>query len=149
MSSRRLVVRIVRLGHHGQSVVEMALILPVLLLIALGTIDVGRLFFDYLTLRNAAAETALYWSRHPSKNAGDIQTLAETVFVPEAYRSNPVTTAYPSRDPACTTPEEEGFATVSLSRSFSPVSFDVLDFLGPNNNWTLTVNPSAKARCLT
>ena len=43
----------------GQSMVELSLVLPVLILVLLGTIDLGRAFFDYVRLTNAVREGAL------------------------------------------------------------------------------------------
>jgi len=54
-------------ASSGQGLVELALSLPVLLLILLGTIDVGRMFFDYIEMRNAAREAAGYLARHPDE----------------------------------------------------------------------------------
>ena len=44
------------LGRRGQALVEFALILPVLLIILLGTVDAGRLIFAYNSVANAARE---------------------------------------------------------------------------------------------
>ncbi|HLG51271.1 MAG TPA: TadE family protein, partial [Chloroflexota bacterium] len=42
-------------GHgRGQALVELALILPVLVLLAMGTLDLGRAFGAYLSMANAA-----------------------------------------------------------------------------------------------
>ncbi len=45
---------------HGQSLVELALTLPLLFLILFGTIDLGRAYFAYVTITNAAREGARY-----------------------------------------------------------------------------------------
>jgi Flp pilus assembly protein TadG len=45
--------------ERGQSLVELALLLPILLTIVLGATDVGRLFFAYTALANAAREGAM------------------------------------------------------------------------------------------
>jgi len=45
-----------RFGRRGQALVEFALILPVLLLILIGTVDAGRLIFAYNAVSNAARE---------------------------------------------------------------------------------------------
>jgi Flp pilus assembly protein TadG len=45
---------------RGQSLVELALTLPLLLVILFGTIDLGRLFFAYVTITNASREGARY-----------------------------------------------------------------------------------------
>jgi Flp pilus assembly protein TadG len=49
----------------GQAIMEMVLVLPLLLLLLLGTIDLGRLFFAKIVLTNASREGASYLSRHP------------------------------------------------------------------------------------
>jgi Flp pilus assembly protein TadG len=47
-----------RAGARGQSLVEFALVLPILLLIFMGILDFGRAVFAYNTLSNAAREGA-------------------------------------------------------------------------------------------
>ena len=50
-----------RTHHHsrGQALVELAIILPVMLLLAVAAIDLGRLFYAQITVENAAREGAL------------------------------------------------------------------------------------------
>ena len=45
--------------ERGQALVEMALLLPILLLITMGAIDFGRLYFAYTSIANAAREGAM------------------------------------------------------------------------------------------
>ena len=52
--------------RRGQSLVELALLMPLLALIMLGTIDLGRAFFAYQRLTNAVKEGALYGIRYPT-----------------------------------------------------------------------------------
>jgi len=52
--------------QRGQSVVELSLILPMLLFIVLGTLDLGRLFISYDSVLNAAREGAFYAAYNPS-----------------------------------------------------------------------------------
>lgn len=54
----------------GQSLLELALALPLLLLILLGTIDLGRLYADYTDLKGAVREGAGYGAYHPADSAG-------------------------------------------------------------------------------
>jgi len=49
-----------RRGQTGQSLVEFALVLPILLLMLTGTIDLGRILFTYIALEDAAQEGAIY-----------------------------------------------------------------------------------------
>lgn len=51
--------------EHGQSLVELALALPLLLLIMVGLLDVGRIFYAYITITNAAREAARYAATSP------------------------------------------------------------------------------------
>ena len=50
---------------RGQSVVEFALVLPLLLLLFAGAADLGRLFFNFVAVENAVKEGALYGARYP------------------------------------------------------------------------------------
>jgi len=50
--------------------VELALALPLLLLLMLGTIDIGRVFIDYIQLRNGAFEGARYGAVAPTDTTG-------------------------------------------------------------------------------
>jgi Flp pilus assembly protein TadG len=52
--------------RRGQSLVELALLLPLLALIMLGTIDLGRAFFAHQRLTNAVKEGALFGMRYPT-----------------------------------------------------------------------------------
>lgn len=49
-----------RVRRRGQSLVELALVLPVLIILLLGLADLGRLFYAYVGISGAAAEGAAY-----------------------------------------------------------------------------------------
>jgi len=57
---RRLRMALKSQGERGQSMVEMALAFPILLLILAGTLEVGKYFNDYLTILDATREAARY-----------------------------------------------------------------------------------------
>lgn len=57
---RRLRPRARLHGERGQSMVEMALAFPILLLVLVGTVEVGKYFNDYLTLLDATREAARF-----------------------------------------------------------------------------------------
>ena len=67
-------------GYRGQSLVELALILPVLTLILFGTVDLGRVFFYQARLTNAVKEGAFYGAYTPynvaTSNSDDIRDRA-------------------------------------------------------------------------
>ena len=52
--------------ERGQSLVELAISLTVLMWIAVGVLDLGRLYMTYVAIQNAAGEGALYAAIHPS-----------------------------------------------------------------------------------
>ena len=51
--------------EKGQSLLELALILPVLIVILAGVLDLGRLYYAYVAVTDAAAEGASYAAIHP------------------------------------------------------------------------------------
>lgn len=77
--------------QNGQSLVELAITLPVILLLLLGTIDFGIALFTYVTLRDAAQEGALYASFDP-KNSTAIENRARgiTPHDPDSISASPV-----------------------------------------------------------
>lgn len=55
----------VRRSESGTALIEFALVLPLLSMLALGAVDLGRAFRTYGQLKNAAREGAFYASTHP------------------------------------------------------------------------------------
>jgi Flp pilus assembly protein TadG len=62
-------------GETGQSVVEMALAFPILLLLLLAVIDFARIMDAGIVMTNAAREGARYGSMDPDLTEADIQQL--------------------------------------------------------------------------
>ncbi len=54
-------------ARRGQSLVELALIMPLLALLLLGTVDLSRVFFYYTRLSSAVLEGAFYGGHLPDK----------------------------------------------------------------------------------
>lgn len=52
--------------HRGQALVELAIILPLLMLILLMSLDLGRVFFGWVGLTNASRIGASYAAAHPT-----------------------------------------------------------------------------------
>ncbi len=74
--------------EHGQSMVELALFITVLMVILAGTIDLGRAFYTWLGMRDAAQEGAAYGSISPSDSAGINARIArnlDQLIAPSAY----------------------------------------------------------------
>ncbi|MBV6391951.1 MAG: hypothetical protein KPEEDBHJ_01167 [Anaerolineales bacterium] len=66
-------------GERGQSLVELAVALPVILLILLGSLDFGMALFSYSIIRDAAQEGALYASINPG-NREQIESRARNIL---------------------------------------------------------------------
>jgi hypothetical protein len=66
MRARSLHARLTRRRpSRGQSLVEFALVTPLLLLVLAGAADLGRAFYAYVAIENAAKEGAFFGSRAP------------------------------------------------------------------------------------
>ena len=70
---RRLLARRSRRnGQHGQSIVELAIVTPFLLLLLMGTVDVGRIIFAYIALEDAVQEGTVYRTHNPTANLATV-----------------------------------------------------------------------------
>ena len=67
-----------RSGEQGQSLSEMAISLTFILVLLAGVVDIGRAFFTYISLRDAAQEGALYASYQPNDCNGIIYRVKDT-----------------------------------------------------------------------
>lgn len=56
--------------QRGASLVETALVMGILILLAIGVGDLGRAFHSYIVITNAAREGARYGSRFPADQGG-------------------------------------------------------------------------------
>jgi len=95
-------------ADDGQSLVEVALALPLLLLLVLGTVDVGRIYALQVAATNAAREAAIHAARDPQVAADDICARARSELG-----------ADPSASPCATAP-----ITVPCARAGTPGSND-------------------------
>ena len=80
----RIVIMRIKRNHHGQSLVEFALILPLLLMLVLGAIDFGRLFYTKIIITNAAREGAYYLVSHTNSAS----VIADATSAAEAEAQN-------------------------------------------------------------
>jgi len=60
-----------RCGERGQSLVEFTFMSIVIIILLLGVLDLGRAYFTYLALQDAAGEGANYGAVYPNRIAGD------------------------------------------------------------------------------
>jgi len=52
-------------SQFGQSLIELALVLPILVLIVAASVDIGRAFYAYVSMTNAAREGARFGAGYP------------------------------------------------------------------------------------
>jgi hypothetical protein len=90
--------------ERGQSLVEVAITMPILLLIVMSILDLGRAYYASITLSDAAAEGAAYAALHPSRTVQIIERVADgsnplvviepetvSVYAPDTTPGRPVT----------------------------------------------------------
>jgi Flp pilus assembly protein TadG len=63
-----------RRRQRGQALVELALVLPILVVLLLGTVDVGRVIFAFIALEEAVQEGAAYAATMAPQSAADRYT---------------------------------------------------------------------------
>ncbi|MDY7077963.1 MAG: TadE/TadG family type IV pilus assembly protein [Chloroflexota bacterium] len=63
--------------EKGQSLTELALVLPIMLIILAGLLDLGRLYYAYVSISDAAAEGAAYAAINPTDDT-EIATRTQT-----------------------------------------------------------------------
>ncbi len=89
-------------GSGGQSLVELALTAPVLIILMLGAVDFGRVYFAQVSVTNAAQNGAAYASQSAAK-AADLPGIksaatADTSELLNTSATNPTVTVVTGND---------------------------------------------------
>jgi Flp pilus assembly protein TadG len=104
-----------RPGEAGQSLVELTLAMPLLILIMLASADFGRAFYAHIIIAGAAQKGAIYASSSAAAAADQtgIQNaaLADTTTLFDRSPANPTVTSVSSTDPY-------GFQTVDVTVTY-------------------------------
>ena len=118
-----------KLPHpRGQALVETAILLPILLILLLGAIDFGRLFFGYVNLHQAVRIGANFAATHPNMDVDDRLRYEELINNDigelncqlDAPIPNP---SYTDRDGTpVAVPVLGDYANLTLECDFSPVT---------------------------
>lgn len=109
-------------AQEGQSLAELALLLPVLLLIMAGVLDLGRALHVYVTVSNATREGARYASLHIEDCPGirnEIEQEAEGSGV-NLSGSNTSVFVEPGCGPDTVAPGQA--ITVTVTFQFEPIT---------------------------
>lgn len=146
-----------RRARRGQSLVELALLLPVFTLILLGAVDLGRAFFYYNRMTAAVEQGGLFGIRYPTyMTSGDNADPNNITYVvtneyPGMISSGNVTvTCYTRVDGtqyACnaTNANNQPLAqtgdtiVVKATYQFKPITGQILRFLGSSYTMSKTV----------
>ena len=149
---RRWAARRTRHRPLGQSLVELALVLPVLLLLFAGALDLGRIFYSQITIENAAKEGALEASRNPTSFSNTEPCDATTnrvlcLVLNEAkgsmYEIAPSDVTLSCSPSPCPTSATIGdTVTVRVAGHFSLITPGLAQILGP----TVTLSASSVAQ---
>ena len=123
-------------GHHGQSLVEFALVAPLLTLLFLGAVDLTRAFYYHIALDNASRAAARIVIDYPSEyddtaacTAGHNEALpyvnvscasGTLVISPAANANGNPPDRQPGRQPV----------TVTAKADFKPLTFLIQEFTG-------------------
>lgn len=137
---------------RGQSLVELALILPVLMLLFAGALDLGRVFYSQITIENAAKEGALEASRNPGSfdntkpcdpDTNRVLCLVLNEAKGSLYEIQAAdVTMTCSTDPCPTSPSFGDTVTVTVTGRFSLLTPLLAQVVGP----TVSMSASATAQ---
>lgn len=128
------------LGKRGQSLVEFALVLPVLLLLTLTALDFGRIYLGWINLQNMTRIAANFAANYPdawiSGHAPTIEKYRNQILSDAAVINCELTPAVPA-DPAFTDVDADGSATgigdqvtVALTCEFTVITPVISSILG-------------------
>ena len=71
-----------RVADQGVALVEFAIVVPLLLIMVFGAMDVGRLYFEQVALADAAQEGAFYSSFEPDDHTKTTTRVVESLNDP-------------------------------------------------------------------
>lgn len=117
-------------GSRGDGLVEFALVLPILIMLLMGILDLGRAFYAYSAIANAAREGARQGIITPEDTATIVNVVQEWA-IGLASDELAVTPTYDS---------EAHTIQVTVNYSFYPVTPLVSQLFGGQEYVTLTTN---------
>lgn len=136
-------------SESGSSLVEIALLLPVFLLVLLGAVDFGRAYYLKIEVSDAAHSGALYGSQNPTDTTGmqnaaaaaapDVPGFTATAAYGCECSDGSSAIANCSSTPSCTTNVVD-YVVVTTSAAYSAL------FPYPGIPSPLTLNGSARMR---
>lgn len=148
---RRLSFTYLRRAGSGGAALEFAVILPVLVLLAIGVADFGRMFFTGITVASAA-RAGSQWGAHDVDNTNDTVSMRQKAEA-DAQNILPITVAArrfckcpDGSDPACTDSCPDGYGQPQVFITVTVTKKLPLIFRYPGFPDTLTFKDSATFR---
>lgn len=136
-----------RENFRGQSLVEFALVLPLLLLLVFTFLDLGRAVYYYSAVGNAVREGARYASVTPLDLTKEddkdlVKAVVQNYSIDLAIDPNNITFPTPVVEDAdatdTITPDPNDYVTVQASYEFTPITPFLAQILGSGNTISLS-----------
>ena len=125
---------------RGQSLVELAISLMIILLLLLGAVEFSLALFQYVTIRDAAQEGAIYGSINPTDNSGiQYRAVATASDVLPQLTINDVDVTINGNDCEGTTSGSPNSITVTITFAH-PITFPVVGPMIGSNTINLTAS---------
>lgn len=131
----------------GQSLVELTLLLPILLMVLAGALDLARVYDAYVSITNASREGARYGAAHPTDDGSGILAAVNRELTNTGISgftvSHSCSTYADNSTVDCSTADTGDRMTVSVSYTFRFVTLLILGLNSSNMSNSATM-PIAK-----
>lgn len=125
---------------RGQSLVELAISLMIMLLLLLGAVEFSLALFQYVTIRDAAQEGAIYGSINPTDESGiQYRAVATASDVLPQLTINDVDVTIHGDDCEGTTSGSPNSLTVTITFAH-PITFPIVGPMIGSNTINLTAS---------
>lgn len=136
-----------RWSENGQSLVELALIITFLLILVAGLVDLGRMIFTYLTMRDAAQEGAVYGSIEPNQCTDIENRVLDNLPAYQVFTSADIAIDFNGTNPCPYDNVSNGsIITVTVSSNFD-ISMPFLGAILKTNTVPLSASISDTVLC--
>ena len=116
-------------SKKGQAIVETALLLPILMLLVMGSADLGRVFYYSIAVTNAAREAARQGTYYdPTSNSNRYDSYAQVLAAAQSEVPSDVTLSLPASAPShCLTGQPSSWSAYYPSQPNSGYAFICFD----------------------
>jgi hypothetical protein len=109
--------------RHAKRFIELSLVIPILLLISIGAVDLGRMFFSYIQMSNAVRAGAVIAAQAPSNTA----EIDDTVLQHSSHIPALTTLAITCTNGACASAKSGDDVTIKATWNFDPLPWNFFD----------------------